>query len=72
MEAVSTTGRLGRDRKIKNQMGITLMKSGQTHRLQFRNAIIAANASQRGIAFLNFVSNPLAGCAASLSIWASR
>jgi len=31
--------------EIENQMGITLMKSGQTHRLQYRNAIIAANAS---------------------------
>lgn len=31
--------------EIENQMGIMLMKSGQTHRLQSRNAIIAANAS---------------------------
>lgn len=31
--------------EIENQMGITLMKSGQTHRLQSRNAIIATKAS---------------------------
>ena len=31
--------------EIENLMGITLLKSGQTHRLQSRNAIIAANAS---------------------------
>ena len=31
--------------EIENLMGITLLKSGQTHRLQSRNAIIAADAS---------------------------